>query len=153
MGCHCLLQGIFPTQGSNPGLPRCRRILYHLSLYSPRREDGLVRASLRTREGQDTGSKCKRGCFLPFESRLSPSEVSCLRLRALGHPESCPQRRLAPSWAAKGRADHVCAVLESCCLRDLAREESPPPHREDGPSFTDTTVNRPTARARQREWR
>ena len=24
-----LLQGIFPTQGSNPGLLHCRRILYH----------------------------------------------------------------------------------------------------------------------------
>ena len=23
MGCHALLQGIFPTQGSNPGLPHC----------------------------------------------------------------------------------------------------------------------------------
>ena len=29
--CHALLQGIFPTQGSNPGLPQCERILYHLS--------------------------------------------------------------------------------------------------------------------------
>ena len=30
--CHALLQpGIFPTQGSNSGLPQCRRILYHLS--------------------------------------------------------------------------------------------------------------------------
>ena len=26
-----LLQGIFPTQGSNPGLPHCRWILYQLS--------------------------------------------------------------------------------------------------------------------------
>ena len=26
-----LLQGIFPTQGLNPGLPHCRWILYHLS--------------------------------------------------------------------------------------------------------------------------
>ena len=26
-----LLQEIIPTQGSNPGLPHCRRILYHLS--------------------------------------------------------------------------------------------------------------------------
>ena len=26
-----LLQGIFPTQGSNPGLPHCRRILYQVS--------------------------------------------------------------------------------------------------------------------------
>ena len=31
VGCCALLQGIFPTQGSNPGLPHCRQILYHLS--------------------------------------------------------------------------------------------------------------------------
>ena len=31
MGSHCLLQGIFLTQGSNPGLPHYRRILYRLS--------------------------------------------------------------------------------------------------------------------------
>ena len=36
VGCHSLLQGIFLTQGlnpfepSNPGLPHCRQILYHL---------------------------------------------------------------------------------------------------------------------------
>ena len=30
-GSLSLLQGIFPTQGSNPGLPHGRRILYHLS--------------------------------------------------------------------------------------------------------------------------
>ena len=29
VGCLALLQGIFPTQGSNPVLPHCRRILYH----------------------------------------------------------------------------------------------------------------------------
>ena len=29
-GSLSLLQGIFPTQGSNPGLPHCRRILYQL---------------------------------------------------------------------------------------------------------------------------
>ena len=27
VGCHFLLQGIFPTQGSNPGLPHCRQML------------------------------------------------------------------------------------------------------------------------------
>ena len=31
VGCHFLLQGIFPTQGSNPGLPHCRQTLYGLS--------------------------------------------------------------------------------------------------------------------------
>ena len=29
--CHFLLQGIFPTQGLNPGLPHCRQTLYCLS--------------------------------------------------------------------------------------------------------------------------
>ena len=31
VGCHSLLQGIFLTPGSNPGLPHCRLILYCLS--------------------------------------------------------------------------------------------------------------------------
>ena len=31
VNCYFLLQWIFPTQGSNPGLPHCRWILYHLS--------------------------------------------------------------------------------------------------------------------------
>ena len=29
--CHFLLQGIFPTQESNPGLPHCGQMLYRLS--------------------------------------------------------------------------------------------------------------------------
>ena len=31
VGSLSLLQGIFPTQGSDPGLPHCRQILYQLS--------------------------------------------------------------------------------------------------------------------------
>ena len=31
VGCHFLLQEVFPTQGLNPGLPHCRQTLYHLS--------------------------------------------------------------------------------------------------------------------------
>ena len=30
MGCHSLLQRIFPTQGSHPGQTHCRQILHHL---------------------------------------------------------------------------------------------------------------------------
>ena len=37
VSCHFLLQGIFPTQGSNPGLLHCRQIPYQLSCQgSPR---------------------------------------------------------------------------------------------------------------------
>ena len=38
VGCHFLLQGIFPAQGSNSGLPHCRQTLYplrHQGLPSP----------------------------------------------------------------------------------------------------------------------
>ena len=31
IGSHSLLRGIFPTQGSNLGVPHCRQILYQLS--------------------------------------------------------------------------------------------------------------------------
>ena len=31
MGCHFLLQGTFPTQGSNPGHLYYRQVIYHLN--------------------------------------------------------------------------------------------------------------------------
>ena len=34
VGCHSLLQGIFPTQGSNPDLLHCRQILYCQYLFN-----------------------------------------------------------------------------------------------------------------------
>ena len=48
VGFHALLQGIFPTHGSNPGLPHCRWILYHLSHQgSPRILEGVAYLSSR----------------------------------------------------------------------------------------------------------
>ena len=44
VGSLSLLQGIFPTQGSNPGLQHCRWILYQLS------HSGLFESSFRFRE-------------------------------------------------------------------------------------------------------
>ena len=35
LGCCFLLQGIFTTQGLNPGLPHCKWILYQLSHHAP----------------------------------------------------------------------------------------------------------------------
>ena len=45
-GCHVLLQGIFPTQGSNAGLPHRRQTLYHL-IYQGSPEIWLVLFSAR----------------------------------------------------------------------------------------------------------
>ena len=51
MGCHFLLQGIFSTQGSNPGLTHCGQTLYRLShqgiqqfhsyIYTPKRNENI----------------------------------------------------------------------------------------------------------------
>ena len=66
VGSLCLLQGIFPTQGLNPGLPHCRRSLYQLSHKgSPRILDWVAypfsRGSSRPRSW--TGVSCIAGRF------------------------------------------------------------------------------------------
>ena len=59
------LQGIFPTQGSNPGLPHCSQILYHLSHRKPRNTGvgtlSLLQQIFPTQEL--TGVSCVAGGF------------------------------------------------------------------------------------------
>ena len=73
VGSHFFLQGIFPAQGLNPGLPHCRQILYQLS----------HQGNPRTLEWGD----------YPFSSRSSQlrnwTEVSCIA------------GRFFTSWATK----------------------------------------------------
>ena len=66
VGCHSLLQGIFPTQRMNLGLPHCRWILYRLSQQgSPRILEWVAypfsRGSSWARNG--TGISCIAGRF------------------------------------------------------------------------------------------
>ena len=42
VGSLSLLRGIFPTQGLNPSLPHCRRILYQLSHKGSRNLEGKI---------------------------------------------------------------------------------------------------------------
>ena len=46
MGSFSLLQGIFPTQGLNPGVPHCRRIIYQLSHKGSPKNTGVSGLSL-----------------------------------------------------------------------------------------------------------
>ena len=48
--CHSLLQGIFLTQGSNPGLLHCRQILYPLSHQGSPCSNDLVKKTMRIRD-------------------------------------------------------------------------------------------------------
>ena len=71
VGCHALLQGIFPTQGSNPGLMHCRQILYLLSHQeSPRILEWVAYpfSSGSSRPRNQTGVSCIAGGFLQREA-------------------------------------------------------------------------------------
>ena len=70
-----LLQGIFPTQGSNPGLPHCRRILYQLSHQGrPRILEWVVYpfSSGSSRPRNRTGVSCIAGGSFTAEPRGTP---------------------------------------------------------------------------------
>ena len=63
VGCHALLQGIFPTQESNHGLLHCRRILQQLSYQGLKHftllfSGSVVSDSLRHHESQHARPPC-----------------------------------------------------------------------------------------------
>ena len=62
VGCHALLQGIFPTKGSNPGLPHRRQIFHHLSHQGSSTEASgnlqICRQPVRTADVLRTGNIC-----------------------------------------------------------------------------------------------
>ena len=66
VGCHVLLQGTFPTQGLNPGLPNCSQILYCLNHQgSPRILEWVVYPFSRgfSQLRNQTGVSCIAGGF------------------------------------------------------------------------------------------
>ena len=70
-----LLQGIFPTQGSIPGLPHCRRILNQLSHKGSPRILEWVAYPLSSRSSRPrnwTGVSCIAGRFSPNLKYLRP---------------------------------------------------------------------------------
>ena len=86
LGCHALLQGIFPSQGLNSGLLHCRWTLYHVSHQeSPRILDWVAypfsRGSSQPRN--HTGVSCIAGGFFSSWAtretlcQHSLKEISC----------------------------------------------------------------------------
>ena len=75
VGSLSLLQGIFPTQESNPGFPHCRRILYQLShKRSPRTLEWVAYpfSSRSSWPRNQIGVSCISDGFLPAEVSGKP---------------------------------------------------------------------------------
>ena len=65
VGSLFLLQGIFPTQGSNPGLPHWRQILYQLSHKGSPRRVAYPFSSISAWSRNQTRVSCIAGGFFP----------------------------------------------------------------------------------------
>ena len=63
MGSRSLLQGIFPSQGSNPGLPHCRWILYKLSRATREAPNTILNMMIMEYEFCNTGLLLRRREF------------------------------------------------------------------------------------------
>ena len=90
VGRHFLLQGIFPTQGSNPGLQHCRQTLYPLS------HQGSPRANI----AEETVSKSVshitlKNCW-PIATVVDLSVIMS-SLGSSSHPEFATLTPISPS--------------------------------------------------------
>ena len=135
VGSLSLLQGIIPTQGSNPGLPHCGRILHQLSHQGNPRMLEWVAYPFSSRSSQSrnqTGVSCIAGRFFTDWTMrevclpccvvgVSPSRVGSAGLTArlswgfLSPPAACsiPHAGFAwpssrPLWELELRARHKC---------------------------------------------
>ena len=90
VGSHSLLQGIFPTQESNPGLQHCRWILYHLRHQGgPHACPGLPKYHLKKVLRSGSG----------FPSSYCPVSSLHFRLRL-------PEMRLLHPWPIASCSSH-----------------------------------------------
>ena len=94
-----LLQGIFPTHGSNPGLSHCRRILYQLSHKgSPRILDWVAYPFARGSSGPRkwTGVSCIAGGF--FTNWAIRERLAMLWYLSQGTLQEKKTTDEGPSW-------------------------------------------------------
>ena len=104
VGCHAFLQGIFQTQGSNPGFPHFRWILYHLATREAHEYWGgqpFPSSGDLPNPGPELGSLALRADSLPAELPGKPrsSEVILIELQLISTLDSVLQEP-KEGWAA-----------------------------------------------------
>ena len=109
VGSISLLQGIFPTQGWNPGLPHCGWILYQLSP-----------------QGSPTTSDFQENHFLPFPRHWGRGHVTCHQLLEQGTTHLVVNLHFL-SWCLAGeKPKRGLTGLKSGCLQGWAPRLTPP---------------------------
>ena len=137
VGSLSLLQGIFPTQGSSPGLPHCRRILYQLSFMGSSRILEWITYSF-SRDlrdpGIEPGSPALQADSLPTELLGTMNQALILSgnhsILSLIHPRfflrwvfpisSSPSSSLQPFLSSSFSADNL-----TCYFIQRVKQEFP----------------------------
>ena len=105
VGCHALLQGIFQTQGLNPGPPHCRWILYHLS---PQGSHGFLGGT----HGKESACQFRRCRWCGFNPRVrkNPENRKWQHISVFLPGKSHGQRSLMDYslWGCKQTWLHAC---------------------------------------------
>ena len=107
VGSLSLLQGIFPIQGSSPGLPHCRQILYQLSHKGSPRILEWIAYSFSSRSSQPR--KQIGISSIAADAGAAKSLQLCL---TLGNPTDCsPPGRFFTNWAIR----EILTIMCCCC--------------------------------------
>ena len=123
VGSFSLLQGIFPTQGSNPGLPHCRQIIYQLSHKgSPRilecRAYPFSSGSSRPRNWTGVSCIAPQADSLPTELSGKPSETVVLYILSdflIFYDRRATSAEVYLSWAKVEDLSYVtCSTYWMC---------------------------------------
>ena len=127
MGCRALLQGIFPTLGSNPGLQHHRQILYHLSHQG--RPVALILGYPELNPGSVTHEQCGLRCgykyschFLPphfhvfFEQMAEPNQNLHIADMTATSTLRGTSANLTPSYPQQ----HHCHIASAICRQYTA---------------------------------
>ena len=75
VGCHALLQEIFPTRGSNPGLRHCRQILYRLGLQGFGRDHPILQNTYTVVVRMNGMHPCSKISFFFFLSHKAACRI------------------------------------------------------------------------------
>ena len=104
-GSLSLLQGIFLTQESNPGLPHCRQVLYQLS---QREAQNTTEGCLLTHGLISSPAQTYKADFLFCSWRRWSMGMFIVSFKVMG--------TLMRRWRLVLTASQLCYIYESCCL-------------------------------------